>query len=68
MSNVVGVRFNGVVSRHQVRQVDEVLGLGRLAGTRMGHHDFNSACAGTVRFRGEQPPRRGARLARRCSS
>ncbi len=43
LSDVVGIGFQRVIRGDQVRQVDEVSGLGRLTGTRVGHHVVNCA-------------------------
>ncbi|COW22223.1 Uncharacterised protein [Mycobacterium tuberculosis] len=40
MSEVVGIGFDRVVRSHQMGQVDEVFGLGRLTGSWVGHHGY----------------------------
>ena len=40
LSDVAGIRLNRVVGRHQMGQIDEVFGLGRLTGTGVGHHGY----------------------------
>ena len=40
LGDVVGIGFDRVVGRHQMGQIDKVFGLGRLTGTRVGHHGY----------------------------
>lgn len=40
LSEVVGIGFDRVVRSHQMGQVDEVFGLGRLTGSWVGHHGY----------------------------
>ena len=43
LGDVVGIGLDRVIRRDQMGQIDEVFGLGRLTGTRVGHHAANSA-------------------------
>src|SRR5271156_3211367 len=40
LSDVTGIGFECVRRRDQMRQIDEVFGLGRLTGTQVGHHGY----------------------------
>ncbi len=40
LSDVIGIGFDRVVGRDQMGQIDEVFGLGRLAGARVVHHGY----------------------------